>query len=139
LTHWTQYNYGYGAIFIRYLIDRFGDTAIKNMCDTNRVGIAAVESATGTDFNTLFNDFTRALVMSGTGDSNDPKYRFTTLNLQTLTGQRGLTTTLSFSAGSYKYGSIYPYGIYFTKCSGNFNTLYAYDYGIVGTAFGLSQ
>lgn len=100
LTHWTRDNYGYGSIFIRYLIYRFGNTAIKNMCSTNLVGITTVEAATGTDFNTLFNDFTIALVMSGTGDSIDQKYNFTTLNLQSLTGQRGLTTTYKYTSGN---------------------------------------
>jgi hypothetical protein len=48
--------------------DRFYDEVIKNLCATRLVGVAAVESATGMNFNELFTDFTRALVMSGTGD-----------------------------------------------------------------------
>ncbi|MGE5549260.1 MAG: hypothetical protein ACM3ZC_01855 [Bacteroidota bacterium] len=101
MTHWTSDNYGYGAVYIRYLIDQYGETAIKNMCATDKVGVAAVEAATGTDFNTIFNNFTRALVLSGTGGSTNPLYAFTTLDLQTVqpNGRGGLTTTAVYTAG----------------------------------------
>jgi hypothetical protein len=141
LTHWTSSNYGYGAVYIRYLRDRFGDTAITNMCATSLVGIAAVEAATGTDFNTLFNEFTRALVMSGTGDSSDPIYNFTTLDLQTVqpNGRGGLTTSSSYSIPNSVSGGLYPYRLSFINWTGTVGTMTLTGTDVNGTGFGLSQ
>ena len=111
LTHWTSNNYGYGALFIRYLIDRFGEDKIKDICSSDLVGVKAVESVTGIDFNEIFNDFAIALVISGTGTSSDPKYNFSTLNLQSLqSSERGgllpksiLPTGITLSNNNFAY------------------------------------
>jgi len=141
LTYWTSLNYGYGAIFIRYLIDQFGDTAIKNMCSTDKVGITAVEAATGTDFNLIFNNFTRALVMSGTGDSVDPTYNFSTLNLQSVqpSGRGGLLIATSFSAGSMASGNLSPYSLAAAAWTGTLGTMDLSGTNLGGSAFGLKR
>ncbi|MCL6613442.1 MAG: hypothetical protein K6U03_02285 [Firmicutes bacterium] len=143
LTHWTSYNYGYGAIFIRYLIDQYGDAAIKNMCATSKVGVAAVEAATGKNFNLIFTEFARALVMSGAVASGNlyPRYRFTTLDLQALqpNGRGGLTTPYSFQAGDTIEGTIAPYEIRFFQWSGTFGNMNLSGGSVVGTAFGLDR
>ena len=145
LTHWTSNNYGYGAIYIRYLIDQFGDAAIKNMCATNLIGIDAVEGATGEDFNDLFVDFSRAIVMSGTGDSDNPAYEFTTLDLAEVqpTGRGGLLPYAAnpvFQAGvdDIDYW-VYPYSLEFDHWHGEFGTMSITGASIVATAFGLSR
>jgi hypothetical protein len=145
LTHWTSSNYGYGALFIRYLIDQYGDAAIKNMCSTDKVGIQAVEAATGTDFNEIFNNFIRALVMSGTDDCTDPRYRFSSLNLQTVQpiGRGGLLFNGTYNAGNNFSSSTYAYSFNFVSWDGilgtmNMNMSYT-DNNIVGTVFGLSR
>jgi hypothetical protein len=142
LTYWSDDNYGYGALFIRYLIEQYGDTAIKNMCSTGKVGIAAVEAATGTDFNTIFTNFTRALVLSNTGKTADSRYNFTTLNLATIqtSGRKGLATSYTYNAGNTLTGNLYPYMIYFAKWSGNFGSMTLTSSskgGASGTVFGL--
>jgi hypothetical protein len=141
LTSWTSANYGYGAVFIRYLIDRFGDTAIYTMCSTANIGIAAVESATGTDFNTIYNDFTRALVMSGTGDCAEARYNFTTLDLRSVqsSGRGGMTTSFCHAAGASISGSLYPYALQFDTWTGSFGTMSLTGTAGGGTAFGLSR
>jgi len=149
LTHWTSYNYGYGAIYIRYLIEQYGDTAIKNMCSTEKVGIAAVEAATGDDFNSIFYNFTIALAISDTVASTDTdynsKYDFTILKMQDIQQggagvRKGLVPTSTvLSAGGTVTGSNRPYEIYFIKGSGSFGTMSVTGKNIVGTAFGLSQ
>jgi len=144
LTHWTSENYGYGAVFMQYLIDRFGDAAVKNMCATNLIGIDAVEAATGADFNELFTDFTRAIVMSGTGDSTDPKYTFTTLDLVAAqpTGRGGLLPwdpTPPFEAGDSDTFWVYPYSLEFIRWHGTFGTMKLSGTDTSGTAFGLSR
>jgi hypothetical protein len=139
LTHWTSSNYGYGAIYIRYLIDQFGDAAIKNMCSTDKVGVAAVEFATGGNFNTIFNNFTRALLMSGTGDSADPKYNFATLDLQAVQpyGRGGLRITASNAAGSTVSGSLRAYSLAASGWTGTFGSMALSGTDVAGSAFGL--
>lgn len=116
LTHWAVYNYGYGAIFIRYLIDQYGNTAIKNMCSTNLIGISAVENATGVDFNTIFDNFTRAIVLDGVPEFlANSVYNFSSLNLQTLqtVPRTGLNYYQSIDQGNSISGTVTPYGFYF--------------------------
>ncbi|MDR3171546.1 MAG: Ig-like domain-containing protein [Treponema sp.] len=139
LTHWTDYNYGYGALFIRYMIDRYGDSAIKKMCATNLAGIAAVEAATGADFNDIFTDFTRALIMSGTGDSTDPRYSFTSLNLRSIQsqGRGGLVIRNSRAAGAQVTDSVYPYSIRTLRWTGEFGALRLTGNNVQGDVFGL--
>ncbi len=141
LTHWTDINYGYGAVFARYLIARFGVTAIRNMCATNKVGVASVEAATGLDFNTIFYDFTLALVLSGTSATIDNRYSFGTLNLQTVqpVPRKGLKydSAYTFTAGNGGSSWNYPYEIYFMPASGTFGTVSLSGTDVIGTAFGL--
>jgi len=146
LTHWTSENYGFGAIYIRYLIDRFGEAVAGQLCATADIGIKAVENATGIGFNTLFMDFLKAVVMSGTGDSNELEYRFTSLNLAAAQpkGRGGLLPYVP-DDGVYVAGDDYgykvrPYGLEFDYWEGNFGTMrLTGDSGIVGAAFGLSR
>lgn len=126
LTYWTDYNYGYCAIFIRYLIDQYQDQVIRKLCTTSKVGIAAVEEATGTDFNVIFANFARALVMSGTGDSTDEKYQFKTLDLKAIQaeGRGGLISTVSNINGNATYSDeICPYGMAFYSLTSNVKTI----------------
>jgi uncharacterized repeat protein (TIGR02543 family) len=141
LTYWTSSNYGYGAIFIRYLIDQFGESVIKEMCSTANVGIHAVEMATGQSFNTIFSNFLRALVIDGTGDSLDSAYEFQTLDLLSLqsTGRGGLLPAKESTVGENTTESVHPYGINFQKWRGSFGTMALTGAGVVGTAFGASQ
>jgi hypothetical protein len=141
LTHWTSSNYGYGALYIRYLIDQYGDTAIKNMCSTANIGVAAVEAATGQDFNAIFNNFTRALVLSDETTNQNPAYKFTTLDLDVvqptvLNGRNGLTTSLTYSSGTSGSITLYAYSLAFFKWTGNFSTLTLSGTYFNGTYFG---
>lgn len=142
LTHWTSSNYGYGAAFIRYLIDQYGDAAIKNMCSTANVGVAAVESATGEDFNAIFRNFARALVISGTGASSSKQYNFSTLDLQSVqpTGRGGLLpSSSSLVAGTTATLGYFPYRLVFIQGSGSFGTMTLSGSSYEGTAFGLAE
>ncbi len=84
LTNWTQNNYGYGGIFIRYLMDQYGTDIIYSLSNSSKKGITAIEQATGEDFDEIFKNFTRALVLSGRIDEThpdyNPKYMFKTIN-----------------------------------------------------------
>jgi hypothetical protein len=143
LTYWTSYNYGYGALFIRYLIDQYGDTAIKNMCSTPNIGIAAVEAATGQNFNTIFNNFTKAVVLSDVTSNTNPLYKFTTLGLEAvqsnyLNERRGLTTSLQYPIGFAGSSELYSYELVFIQWTGTdtFKSMQLSGNEVVGTAFG---
>jgi len=145
LTHWTQENYGYGALFIRYIIDQFGDSVIKKMCATDKVGIMAVEQATGVDFNIIFKYFSRALVLIGTSEDCSPHYRFTSLDVNMLQplGRKGLLPYDTCKAGDSIVGSngegFYPYMITFDKWIGNMDKIVLNGQYLEGTVFGLSE
>jgi hypothetical protein len=143
LTHWTSSNYGYGALFVRYLIDQYGDTAIYNMCSTANIGITAVESATGVaDFNTIFNNFAQAVALSSSCvSSTNPLYKFTTLNLAAVqtSGRGGLTTDYYTGVpAGYDFSGwwLYAYELWLINWTGNFGTMNLTGTDIKGTAFG---
>lgn len=143
LTYWTDYNYGYGALFIRYLIAKYGDNAIKNMCSSQYVGITAVENATGNGFNTIFNNFVHALVLSGLSDGGKQTiYNFGDLDLQSLqTNDRGgLLYAGPYDVGYEISGTKFPpYSICFVRWQGSFGTMNLTGNTMVGTAFGISR
>ena len=114
------------------------------MCATSLIGIDAVETATGEDFNDIFIDFSRAVVMSGTGDSDNPAYEFTTLDLAEVqpTGRGGLlpyAPATTFEAGDTINYWVYPYSLEFDHWHGEFGTMRVTGASIVATAFGLSR
>lgn len=128
LVNWTSQNYGYGALFVRYLIERFGTEAVRKMCATDKAGIAAVEAATNTEFNDIFLNFIRALVISGTGDSDDPDFNFSTLNLASLQpvirkGLRLESNVADLQAGGTLQSAVKPYGIAFNGWEGALGTM----------------
>ena len=111
------------------------------MCSTDNVGIAAVESATGANFSTIFSNFTKALVLSGTTDSEEPAYNFKTLDLQTLqhSGRGGILPFQENNTGSTITGTLYPFSINFDEWKGNFGTITLLSTNIIGAAFGTSR
>ena len=77
------------------------------------------------DFNTIFNNFTRALVLSDETTNANPAYKFTTLDLDVVqpVGRGGLTTSLTYSAGSIISGSTFAYRIVFMQWTGNISNI----------------
>lgn len=142
LTYWTEDNYGYGALFIRYLIDQYGDGAVKAMYSMKKSGIKAIEEATGEDFNVIFNNFAKAVVLSGTSANPDPRYRFNSLDLQALqpTGRGGMITPYKYYAGeNIPEYELYPYELSLVDWQGPFGTMALTGKDFVGTAFGVDE
>lgn len=73
-----------GAIFLflRYLGDRFGDAVYGDIVKTVCRGETCVELATGESFDRLVEDFLAALYLSDRGISADPKFNFTSFDIQ---------------------------------------------------------
>lgn len=85
LTNWTTNNYGNGGIYIRYLIDQYGENVTRKIVQTDAWPIPAIEAATGDDFDDIFLNFSKALVVSGRIPKGskfyNPRNNFTTLDL----------------------------------------------------------
>ncbi len=70
-------------LFLRYLGDQLDEGIFKTMVRSQNVGLASVESITGVDFHTSVNDYLAALYLSDRGITSDPKYEYTSFNIQT--------------------------------------------------------
>ena len=79
-------------------------------------------------FNDIFLNFIRALVISGTGDSDDPDFNFSTLNLASLQpvirkGLRLESNVADLQAGGTLQSAVKPYGIAFNGWEGALGTM----------------
>lgn len=80
ITDDSTQSYGLSYLFMRYLQIRFGDKIIKKIYASARNGTQMIEDATGMDFDDLFLDFTKMILVTGRGISTDPKYNIAAFN-----------------------------------------------------------
>ena len=73
-------DYGLSLLFMRYLQERFGESFIKKIYSSSQTGTASVEEAVGDDFNTLFEDFVRMILLTGRGVTDDSRYNIPAFN-----------------------------------------------------------
>ena len=73
-------DYGLSLLFMRYLQERFGGAFIKKLYNSPQTGTASVEEAIGVDFNTLFEDFVRMILLTGRGVTDDSRYNIPAFN-----------------------------------------------------------
>lgn len=73
-------DYGLSLLFMRYLQERFGGAFIKKLYNSPQTGTASVEEAIGVDFNTLFEDFVRMILLTGRGVTDDSRYNISAFN-----------------------------------------------------------
>ncbi|MFQ5510733.1 MAG: IPT/TIG domain-containing protein [Candidatus Krumholzibacteriia bacterium] len=69
-------------LFLRYLGDQLGTPIYWDIVHDAGVGRAGVQAVTGEDFFTSVADFFSTLYLSDRGITGDPKYRFSSFNLQ---------------------------------------------------------
>jgi hypothetical protein len=69
-------------LFLRHLGDRFGTIVFRNIVQSKKAGVANVEAATGAYFNELFADWAAACYLDDRGITSDPRYNYSSLNLQ---------------------------------------------------------
>lgn len=89
---------GYGPVylFMVYLADRFGETIIKDIVTTSKIGISnidAVLNQRGATLAQVFHDWTLANLLDGRNQVTDPHYNYTSLE---MTGANGLTDLPGF-------------------------------------------
>ena len=73
-------DYGLSLLFMRYLQERFGEAFIKKLYNSPQTGTASVEEAVGADFNTLFEDFVKMILLTGRGVTDDSRYNISAFN-----------------------------------------------------------
>lgn len=83
LTDWFRnpsgFSYGLSYLFTRYLYDRFGEGAIRDLMRSPYVGIAALDQTLGPrslSFEQLFSDWSLANAISGLNLTQDPRYSY---------------------------------------------------------------
>ena len=73
-------DYGLSLLFMRYLQERFGEAFIKKLYNSPQTGTASVEEAVGVDFNTLFEDFVKMILLTGRNVTTDSRYDIPAFN-----------------------------------------------------------
>ncbi|MBQ3033975.1 MAG: hypothetical protein IJD28_06315 [Deferribacterales bacterium] len=117
LLHWTSSvtNYAYSYLFLRYLVEQFGDNVIKRLYNSSKTGTDAVEEAAGKPFNTIFEDFVLALFLSGKGITDDSRYNFKTVDIQ---GKGGFAPYFKLNSGQKVDSPILPYSFQIIEWNG---------------------
>lgn len=73
-------DYGLSLLFMRYLQERFGEAFIKKLYNSSQTGTVSVEEAVGVDFNTLFEDFVKMILLTGRNVTTDSRYDIPAFN-----------------------------------------------------------
>jgi len=80
ITDDSSQDYGLSYLFVRYLQIRFGDDIIKKIYTSQYTDIRAVEEAVNMDFNELFLDFTKMILVTGRNVTTDTRYNIEEFN-----------------------------------------------------------
>lgn len=73
---------GAAFLFLRLLGDRFGESIFRDLVQSRRIGTANVAAAAGAYFVELFADWAAALWLSDRGVTDDPRFNYTSFDLQ---------------------------------------------------------
>ena len=151
ITDDSSQDYGLSYLFVRYLQIRFGDDIIKKLYASQYSGIKAVEEAVNMDFNELFLDFTKMILLTGRNVTTDTRYNIEEFNypegsegynrngfnlaslIDEVYSQYGENPNFITSIG-YNNKSLGMYGFALTKWAGNIDniTLSSSSKGIAG-------
>lgn len=151
ITDDSSQDYGLSYLFARYLQIRFGDSFIKKIYTSQYTDIRAVEEAVNMDFNELFLDFTKMILVTGRNVTTDTRYNIEEFNypegsegynrngfnlaalIDEVYSLYGDDSNLITSIG-YNNKSLGMYGFALTKWSGNIDniTLSSSSKGIAG-------
>ena len=136
----SSLDYGYSLLFTRYMQERFGDSFVKGIYKAKATGVYAVTEATGFNFNSLFQDFTNMVLLTGRNITTDPRYNIPAFNHSIDTQEfykngfnlayivdevysKNRFDNLFITTAGYKT-EFMPYSFRLTTWFGNFNSLY---------------
>ena len=119
----TDFSAWHGGVylFVRSLVDLLGEGVLLRLVQTDLVGAANVEAATGESMSDLMARWGAQLYISGTGQSGHPRFNYGLATLQTPEG-RGFPPPASVT---YRLGedppalSIRAWGLQFLRVVGN--------------------
>ena len=82
-------------LFLRYLGDQHGDNIFRTILRSSCLGTVCVQNVSGQNFFTSLADWLATLYLSNRGITADPKYNYSSFNLQSTFGQLAVTTSSS--------------------------------------------
>lgn len=73
-------SYGYSYLFMRYFYYRFGDEGLKKIIKSTHTGYKAIEEASNMNFNDLYKDFIKMILVTGRNVTDDARYNVPEFN-----------------------------------------------------------
>lgn len=140
ITNDSSQNYGLSLLFARYMDYLYKNDYIKTIYNSTETGIKAVEEVSGKDFNEVFLDFTKMILITGRGITNDLKYNVLDFNHITGTEEynkngfnlsniidevysKNSNKNSYITSNGYRSKELSIYSFFITKWTGNINNL----------------
>ena len=80
MTDDSSQNYGLSMLFARYMDYLYKDTYIKTIYSSYETGIKAIEETAGKNFNEIYEDFVKMILITGRNITDDSKYNISDFN-----------------------------------------------------------
>ncbi len=80
ITNDSSLDYGLSYLFLRYMQIRFSDNIIKKIYSSKNTGINVIEEASNMNFNELFLDFAKMILVTGREITTDIRYNIDEFN-----------------------------------------------------------
>ena len=99
-------------LFLRLMADRYGTDILKDIVQSRCAGRACIQNVTGRNFYDLVPEFLAALFLSGKGITSDPRFNYTSIDLDdygTVSTQTGLIGVDSVGDLRRSSGDFYTY------------------------------
>lgn len=110
-------SYGYSYLFMRYFYYRFGDEGLKKIIKSAHTGYKAIEEASNMNFNDLYKDFIKMILVTGRNVTEDARYNVPEFNYKENT-QEYLSSYISLAEMLDIFIDTPPFTDTFTTYSG---------------------
>lgn len=110
-------SYGYSYLFMRYFYYRFGDEGLKKIIKSAYTGYKAIEEASNMNFNDLYKDFIKMILVTGRNVTEDARYNVPEFNYKENT-QEYLSSYISLAEMLDIFIETPPFTDTFTTYSG---------------------
>ena len=110
-------SYGYSYLFMRYFYYRFGDEGLKKIIKSAHTGYKAIEEASNMNFNDLYKDFIKMILVTGRNVTDDARYNVPEFNYKENT-QEYLSSYISLAEMLDIFIDTPPFTDTFTTYSG---------------------
>jgi hypothetical protein len=107
-------------LFLRLLGDRYGNQIYKQILQSDCIGRECIQAITGENFYDTLGDFLAAMYLSGTGVTDDPRYNYSSINLNDFGTL--FSTDAAFDGADQVYAGS-DVGLFTHQASGDFFVL----------------